>query len=66
MLCVYCGGNHDKAADVRVCWQRTRDAAELEQIREHGLAAAGLSDAPADKAQRADELRAAQTLARSL
>jgi very-short-patch-repair endonuclease len=61
MHCRYCQGEHPTAAGVRACWQRSQGAAELEQIRDHGLAVAGLGNAPSDNEERAVELRSAQT-----
>jgi very-short-patch-repair endonuclease len=59
--CRYCNGEHAKAAELKACWQRGGRPSELEQIRAHGLAASGLTHAPANKADRAAELRANQT-----
>lgn len=61
MRCRYCDGEHPTSVEVKACWQRSRDAAELDQVRDHGLAAAGLGNAPDDKESRAAELRTAQT-----
>lgn len=58
---MYCEGEHKSAREVRGCWERAQRETEVDQIRAHGLAGAGKSGAPPDKAKVADDLRDRQT-----
>lgn len=72
-ICGHCGEKGVDVDHVRQCSKQEASLhrngstaarrAELEQIREHGLAGAGLSKAPRDKAAFADSLRQQQTAA---